>query len=276
MAALPRLDSNLEGVANVENNPGGGDGFWGGGGQFEGKLGPWNTLRIDAQVFPGCSDYGDPGACPVEISGMVKYKIDSQKAHGHDGHKLVANGYEPTQCTAMIRIYTPAQWQAFIRYLPKINPKVPRTRPKVDSKGKPVMTQATATVGVLAADAPFTTVVAAGAGPRVVNVGAPVQVIESYRPSYTAEHPWLAMYGITRVYINEITFPEESDGSRMIRAVKMTMWEVWDIKKPTGAAVHQTDGVVNVEASFQGAPGQGPAPGDPRGAVVHEPRRIDK
>ena len=98
--------------------------FWGGGGDWEGKIGPWAALKLDDLWFPGVGDLGSPGVCPVRIAGEVKYRIDSQKPKGKSGHKLVTEGYEPTKCVGEVRIYTAEQWAAFRAYLPEINPKL--------------------------------------------------------------------------------------------------------------------------------------------------------
>lgn len=215
--------------------------FWAGDGSAEGRLGPWSTLLLDGLVFPGVTSAEDPGACPVDIDeGEVRYRIDPQKMRGHDGHRLVVEGYEPTPIPAKVRIYTEAQWQAFKAYLPQISPKIPRTRQKVDAKGKPVTRQPTKTITTntpLAIAAPVQAPLLDTAGieqTTTIKVGKPVPVMESYRPSFTASHPVLDAYGIVKVYINIITFPREGDG-RLIRVVKLNLWEIWDIKKPSDA-----------------------------------------
>ena len=214
--------------------------FWSGGGQWEGKLGPWSTLKLDGLVFPGVKDASDPGACPVEITGEVRYAIDRKKIKGHDGHKLTAEGFEPTKCVATVKIYSEAQYAAFRAYLPTISPKIPRSRPKVDSKGKVVTKDVIVSTSARTNSTPqnltdqhITTI------PQVP-VTKKVPVIESYRPAFAAEHPWLNDYGIGKVYINEISFPSDGDG-RMIRVVKMSLWEVFDIKKGGGSVVKQSD-----------------------------------
>ena len=65
-----------------------------------GRLGPWSTLILGGQVFPGADGPDDPRACAVRLKGAVRYRIDSQKVKGGSGHKLVTEGYDPTQLTA--------------------------------------------------------------------------------------------------------------------------------------------------------------------------------
>lgn len=122
----------LQALASQRNLREGGA-FWGGGGPYEGSLGPWSTLVIDGKIFPGADSYrdgsaGDLGggfaACAVEIDeGAIKYRRDNQRAQGKRGSKKVVHGYEPAQFTAKALIYTEAQWIAFQAYLPTIHPK---------------------------------------------------------------------------------------------------------------------------------------------------------
>lgn len=259
MADLPAFSAALLRLSNIEEAR-----FWSGGGQFEGKLGPWSTLLLEGKIFPGADSYDDPRACPVEVMGELKYRIDSQKIKGHDGHRLVADGYEPTKCTARVRIYTAAQWAAFQAYLPTISPKIPRTRQKLDAKGKPV-TRAQTKALVDARGKPV--IVNDNGSTYQYQTGKQVPVMESYRPSFSVSHPFLMAYGITRVYINEITLPKDGDG-RMVRVVEMSMWEVWEVKKASSANVVKADvnnTSVPVIPSFQEQ--------QPQGTVFVEPRR---
>lgn len=115
--------------------------FWGGGGPREGKLGPWSTLRLDGDIFPGVKTWDDPGACPVEIdSGELQYRIDVQRIKKADGHRLVVDGYQPTPFTAKVKIYTPAQWAAFKAYLSKISPKLQPQRLRSFLADHPILT----------------------------------------------------------------------------------------------------------------------------------------
>lgn len=99
--------------------------FWGGGGPYEGRLGPHSTLRLDGDIFPGVKSWDDPGACPVEIdSGELMYRIDVQRVKNKGGHRLVVEGYQPTPINAKVKIVTPAQWAAYRAYLGKISPKL--------------------------------------------------------------------------------------------------------------------------------------------------------
>lgn len=181
--------------------------FWGGGGEFEGRLGPWSVLILDEQVFPGVNGWDQPGACPVTISGPVGYRIDDQKVRGKDGHKLVVTAYEAAKLTATVKIYTSVQWEAFCAYLPRINPKIK----------------------------------------------------ENERRAFRVSHPDLRAFQINQVYINQITLPEEHDG-RMVKVVKMTLWEVFDLRaKSSTAKPKQTDpaaGRVKVDQPFQNVDGQ--------------------
>lgn len=163
--------------------------FWSGGGDDEGRLGLWAVMRLADQYFPGRDSLDDPGVCPVEISGEVRYRIDSQKPKGKSGHRLVVEGYEPTKCSAKVLIYTEAQWAAYVAYFPTINPKLQENR----------------------------------------------------RRAFTAEHPFLAAYGIREVFINEATFPTPSH-SRFVREVRLSLWEVWDVRgSGEGSVPKQTD-----------------------------------
>lgn len=239
--------------------------FWAGGGGWEGRLGPWSTLILDGLVFPGVISYDEPGACAVEIKGEVRYRIDSKKVKGHDGHKLTAEGYEPTKCVALVRMWRREQWDAFQAYLPTISPKIPRQRQKVVN-GKPqVQTVTKKLLGL--PSAPIVT--NADGSTYRYPTGATTPVMESYRPSFEASHPWLAAYGIGRVYINEISFPEEADG-RMVRVVKMSLWEVFEVKTSGKGSTSNT-----VKAT--GGPGvvdpfiNGQLVDQPQGTVAAEP-----
>lgn len=167
-----------------------------------GRLGPWSTLILGGQVFPGADGPDDPRACAVRLKGAVRYRIDSQKVKGGSGHKLVTEGYDPTQLTAEVRMWRNEQWLAFIAFLPFINPKV---------QG-------------------------------------------NLRRSFSAEHPYLAAYGISSVYINEIHMPEEGE-HRMIRVVRLNLWEVFDLKTEGSGGgaktVQQADSSEAVADEFQ-------------------------
>lgn len=102
-------------------------------------LGPWSTLILDGQVFPGADSATDPRACAVRLRGGVRYRIDSQKVKGQSGHKLVSEGYEPTQISAEVRIWRPEQWLAFVSYLPYINPKVQGNQRRARSAEHPFL-----------------------------------------------------------------------------------------------------------------------------------------
>lgn len=118
MAELPLREALLASLRLAGNGS-----FWAGD-PGSAALGTWSTLIMDGQVFPGADGPDDRRACAVRLRGGVRYRIDSQKVKGQSGHKLVSEGYEPTQITAEVRIWRPEQWLAFVQYLPFINPKV--------------------------------------------------------------------------------------------------------------------------------------------------------
>lgn len=103
----------------------GGAAWWAGGGNYEGKLGPWSTLSLDGRVFPGVSGYDDPRAWGlISISGNVNYRIDPQKVKGSSGHRLNVEGYTPTPLQITMRCWNAPQWAAYTAYLSQISPKV--------------------------------------------------------------------------------------------------------------------------------------------------------
>lgn len=89
---------------------------------------------------------------------------------------------------------------------------------------------------------------------------------ENLQRAYDIEHPTASAYGIRSVFINKMTAPEEADG-RMVRDVKLTMWEVFGLTgKGNGKTVAQTDAVPGVIK-------EGLISGAPQGTVSIEKRR---
>ncbi len=107
-----------------------GDEWWAGGGQREGKLGPWSTLLLDGLVFPAVlRGYDDPGACGMlPPKGNLRYRVDSQKVRGQSGHKLNVEAYEPARLVLTFRLWRAEQWAAFRAFLPQISPRNKNTK----------------------------------------------------------------------------------------------------------------------------------------------------
>lgn len=79
----------------------------------------------------------------------------------------------------------------------------------------------------------------------------------NYRKAYRASHPYLDLYSISSVYINEATFPTEADG-RMVREVRLSLMEVFDLRNDGAKAVKPTDPAasLNIIKPFQNVDGQ--------------------
>lgn len=79
----------------------------------------------------------------------------------------------------------------------------------------------------------------------------------NYRKAYRASHPVLDLYSVTTVYINEATFPADADG-RMVREVRLTMTEVFELRNDGAKSVKPTDSAaaLNIVKPFQNVDGQ--------------------
>lgn len=115
--------------------------WWGGGGQSEGKLGPWSTIALAGQTFPGVPGPESPGAISVRVEGPgVGYSIDRQKEKAGDGHVLHVEGYQAKPFTLACRLHRAEQWEAFRAYMSVINPKLKENYRKAFAvSGHPVL-----------------------------------------------------------------------------------------------------------------------------------------
>lgn len=98
--------------------------FWAEPGDREGRLGPWNTIRLDGGLFPDASSYDDPRCCIVTVQAAVRCVVDRRKIKDGDGHKLVSEGYQPDPIILTVRMWRREQYEAYQSLLPRINPKV--------------------------------------------------------------------------------------------------------------------------------------------------------
>lgn len=106
----------------------------------DGKLSVWNTVKLDGKVFPGVDDIDSRSACIVIPSAKVRYAVDRQRvkgltkdenknlarqeAQGVESHRIVSEGYMPGPVSLKCFIWRPDQWQAWLKYLPTLNPKI--------------------------------------------------------------------------------------------------------------------------------------------------------
>lgn len=214
------------------------DGAWWGrpGPTYDGKLGPWNTLKLNGKVFPGADDTNDPRACAVRVHGRVRFKTDIQRSMS-SGQKIMSIGYHPEPITLVAKFWRQEQWVAFKSLLPTIHPKMETLRLE---------------------------------GRR--QTSAALEKVETKqekedrdkRRSYFVEHPVLNAYQINQIYIEDIEMPEDGE-HRMIQTVRIQVLEVFDIKKDEPKHISQTtvgrrqindDTSIGLAKGFEGVGGE--------------------
>lgn len=173
--------------------------FWSDPGDRDGRLGPWNTARIDGKTFPGQDviqgpglgvqgqDYDAPGTCAVEVHGAKSaYRSDKFSDTEKSKHTTVKKGPKPSSFELVIRMWTEAQWNAYEAILPSFNPRLKENQEK----------------------------------------------------AHNIQHMDLQGLGITSFYVEEIGQLEPVNGSHDERAARWKCWEVFEgTKKATGKKI---------------------------------------
>lgn len=109
--------------------------------QRQGQLTVFSTCVIDGKVFPGTSGIDDLGTCICIPQARTRYAIDRQKVQAETPaqrkarqakklpepppmHRIITEGYLPGPVSLKVGIWRREQWEAWLKYLPQINPKL--------------------------------------------------------------------------------------------------------------------------------------------------------
>lgn len=226
--------------------------FWGYDKAHEGQLGPFNTLGLDDELFPGVpglDNYKDPRVCPVEIDGTIASKFHDAKAHGNSGHKRTYQGYDSKkQFTVEVKIYRAEQWTAFLAWLQKYGPKAQAavaaeelTAAKKEAAAKAAAKRQKALKaaakngnGATQWDLGLRTLDKADEGAaeaykKVANASYYVAPSPRDARAWRVTHPFLQGYQIEKCTIDSFTLPKPGD-SRQVRVVTMVLTESYELK----------------------------------------------
>ena len=202
-------------------------------GEDDGKLNVWSTCKIDGKWFPGVGDLKDAGACIAIPKATRSLVTDKLRSLGKNNTRQIHHGYAAAEIDIEVRMWTPAQWQAFKAYLPQIDParKVKRTiTSRKQVQGAPNLRTSVTLTGSGREVASTTTIPSVLPAPTTVTTTSEVEEI----PSHTIEHPDLSMLNISQIYITSISTPDDvEDGG--VRTIRIRGIEV--VKPPTGNKV---------------------------------------
>ncbi len=179
----------------------------------DGKLSVWNTVKLDGKVFPGFDDIDSRSACIVIPSAKVRYAVDRQRVKGLTKEENKALARKEAQGVESHRIVSEG-------YMPgPVTMKVLIWRPD----------QWSALLGYL---------------PKI----NPKVQANKLRPFFI-DHPFLAALGITQIFINEISTPEET-GTHNLFTFEIGGFEVFDSTRSTEAKAIKAKDTAPADGGF--------------------------
>jgi hypothetical protein len=170
---------------------------------YEGEV--YSTRAWDLVIL---GDDKVPGICKVRAT--PSHKVDTQKAAGRDGAALVERGYTPAAVDIEVTLWTPGQWEAWQKLLPKIWRR-PGKLDYNDQKKK------------------------AGASSAQVEV--------TRKAAIPIVYPGMSDLGLNSVIIYSVSTPEESSSIPGARVIKLKAIHYVAPPPPTTKATRRAEGV---------------------------------
>lgn len=207
-------------------------------GDRDGRYNIWSTCKIDGLWFPGCADLDDPGVCEAIPRCDRALLTDKHQSLGRNNARQLHHGYAQSNIEITVRLHTPEQWAAWLKFFPSIDParkvkKTTTTKKVVLAAGPPapaesvVSLMSAASVGDVV---PITTTTSDTPTATVKETKTTQEI-----PSHTLGHPFTDPLGIKGIYITWISTPEIDD---QIATIKIKAVEIIKSdKKPVSKGI---------------------------------------
>lgn len=82
---------------------------------------PYDVVKIDKELIPG----------RCEVSAKAQRKKDTKSGAGTDGGTTTTTGYQPTEVSLSVSIWTPEQWAVWQPMMARLWPRVGKGQPQV-------------------------------------------------------------------------------------------------------------------------------------------------